>query len=98
MTRATEPPPELVQEWTREAHDQPPGPDARVIAARAAKWARDNAIQECCEWIKTHIDHWDPDWLAAHMKADVCGDSPASNIPRLCGPRIKTNYQDCFYD
>jgi hypothetical protein len=35
------PPNELVQQWMEEAHDQPPGPDVRVIATRAAQWGYD---------------------------------------------------------
>jgi hypothetical protein len=57
------PPNELVQQWMEEAHDQPPGPDVRVIATRAAQWgadqrgavneaklqkARDEELKACC--------------------------------------------------
>ena len=42
------PPPELVQQWMTEAHDQPPGPDARVIATMAARWGADTELEACC--------------------------------------------------
>ena len=45
------PPPELVQQWMTEAHDQPPGPDARVIATQAARWGADIELEACCEWV-----------------------------------------------
>jgi hypothetical protein len=44
------PPPELVEQWMREASDQPPGPDARVIATQAARWGADQELEACCEW------------------------------------------------
>jgi hypothetical protein len=61
------PPNELVQQWMEEAHDQPPGPDVRVIATQAAQWgadqrgtvneaelqkARDEELGGCCEWLR----------------------------------------------
>ena len=45
------PPPELVQQWMTEAHDQPPGPDARVIATQAARWGADQELEACVKWI-----------------------------------------------
>jgi len=45
------PPPELVQQWMREAHDQPPGPDVRVIATKAARWGANQELEACCEWL-----------------------------------------------
>ena len=45
------PPPALVQQWMTEAHDQPPGPDARVIATMAARWGADTELEACCAWL-----------------------------------------------
>jgi hypothetical protein len=39
------PPLELVEQWMTEAHDQPPGPDARVIATQAAQWGADQELE-----------------------------------------------------
>jgi hypothetical protein len=39
------PPPELVQQWMTEAHDQPPGPDVRMIATQAAQWGADQQLK-----------------------------------------------------
>jgi hypothetical protein len=52
------PPPELVQQWMTEAHDQPPGPDARVIATQAARWAADQELEACCEWVSQWCGRW----------------------------------------
>ena len=30
-----------------EAHDQPPGPDVRVLATQAARWGADMELEEC---------------------------------------------------
>ena len=51
MTEHPIPPPEMVQQWMTEAHDQPPGPDARVIAIQAARWGADQELEACCEWL-----------------------------------------------
>ena len=50
------PPPELVQQWMTEAHDQPPGPDARVIATQAARWGADQELEACCEWLPSDLE------------------------------------------
>ena len=45
------PPPELVRQWMNEAHDQPPGPDVRVLATKAAQWGADQELEACCAWL-----------------------------------------------
>jgi hypothetical protein len=42
------PPPELVQQWYREADDQL-APYYVYIAARAAQWGSDQELEACCE-------------------------------------------------
>jgi hypothetical protein len=53
MEHLITPPDELVAQWVTEAHDQPPGPDARVIATAAAQWGADQELEACCEWADT---------------------------------------------
>jgi hypothetical protein len=59
------PPPELVEQWMTEAHDQPPGPDARVIATQAARWGADQELEACVKWLKEQ--RWEA--LAIHLRA-----------------------------
>jgi hypothetical protein len=47
QTQNLTPPPELVRGWILEAHDQPPGFDARVIANLAAQWGADQELEAC---------------------------------------------------
>jgi hypothetical protein len=52
------PPPELVQQWMTEAHDQPPGPDARVIATQAARWGADQELEACVKWVSEYCPYF----------------------------------------
>jgi hypothetical protein len=50
------PPPELVQQWFKQAHESA-DPDNRLsycdfIATRAAQWGGDQELEACCEWAK----------------------------------------------
>ena len=51
QTHPITPPLELVEQWMTEAHDQPPGPDARVIATKAAQWGADQELDANCKWL-----------------------------------------------
>ena len=51
------PPPELVQQWMNEAHDQPPGPDVRVLATKAAQWGADQELEACCKWLECNYNY-----------------------------------------
>jgi hypothetical protein len=44
------PPPELVQQWTREYDRMDPRPNIEpFIATRAAQWGADQELEACCE-------------------------------------------------
>ena len=46
------PPPELVQQWTREYDRMDPRPNIEpFIATRAAQWGADHELEACCEWL-----------------------------------------------
>jgi hypothetical protein len=46
------PPPELVQQWTREYDRMDPHPNIEpFIATRAAQWGADQELEACCEWL-----------------------------------------------
>jgi hypothetical protein len=48
------PPPELVQQWTREYDRMDPRPNIEpFIATRAAQWGADHELEACCEWINS---------------------------------------------
>ena len=60
------PPNELVQQWMEEAHDQPPGPDVRVIATQAAQWGADQELEALLVWLRVKgFDSLASDLLAA---------------------------------
>jgi hypothetical protein len=60
------PPNELVQQWMEEAHDQPPGPDVRVIATQAAQWGADQELEALLVWLRVKgFDNLASDLLAA---------------------------------
>ena len=47
------PPPELVQQWTREYDRMDPRPNIEpFIATRAAQWGADQELEACCEWLQ----------------------------------------------
>ncbi len=46
------PPPELVQQWTREYDRMDPRPNIEpFIATRAAQWGSNQELEACCEWL-----------------------------------------------
>jgi len=48
------PPPELVEQWTREYDRMDPRPNIEpFIATRAAEWGADHELEACCEWINS---------------------------------------------
>ena len=48
------PPPELVQQWTREYDRMDPRPNIEpFIATRAAQWGADHELEACCKWINS---------------------------------------------
>ena len=55
QTHPITPPLELVEQWMTEAHDQPPGPDARVIATQAARWGADQELEAGVNYINNNI-------------------------------------------
>jgi hypothetical protein len=51
------PPPELVQQWFKQAHESA-DPDNRLsyydfIATAAAQWGADQELESCCEWLRS---------------------------------------------
>lgn len=51
------PPPELVEQWMKEASGQPPGPDARVIATLAVRWGADEQLQMDANWVTLQMSN-----------------------------------------
>jgi hypothetical protein len=50
------PPPELVQQWTREYDRMDPRPNIEpFIATRAAQWGADQELEACIAWFDRHI-------------------------------------------
>jgi hypothetical protein len=50
------PPPQLVQQWFKQAHESA-DPDNQLsyydfIATAAAQWGADYELEKCCEWLK----------------------------------------------
>lgn len=66
------PPPELVEQWMHEASGSPPGPDARMIAAQAARWGADQELEACCEWLNRRVTTFT---AAAHLEAQRRSDA-----------------------
>ena len=55
MTFPITPPPELVQQWFKQAHESA-DPDNQLsyydfIATAAAQWGSDQELEKCCEWL-----------------------------------------------
>ena len=51
MANSITPPPELVQQWTREYDRMDPRPNIEpFIATRAAQWGADQELEACCKW------------------------------------------------
>ena len=55
------PPPELVQQWFKQAHESA-DPDLTFISTAAAQWGADQELEACCEWIPKKTP-WDADQL-----------------------------------
>ena len=55
------PPPELVQQWFKQAHESA-DPDLTFISTAAARWGADQELEACCEWIPKKTP-WDADQL-----------------------------------
>ena len=54
------PPPELVQQWFKQAHESA-DPDNRLsyydfIATAAAQWGADQELEACCEWTESYAE------------------------------------------
>ena len=68
------PPPELVQQWTREYDRMDPRPNIEpFIATQAARWGADYELEACCEWIA--------DWYG-HGCNEVIGNLRTSRRPK----------------
>jgi hypothetical protein len=66
MTDPITPPPELVQQWTREYDRMDPRPNIEpFIATRAAQWGADQELEECVElWGRNSIK-----WTSSELRA-----------------------------
>jgi hypothetical protein len=62
MTHPLTPPPELVEQWSKEKAFLGTTPFYIYIATRAARWGADQELEACCEWASNARNHglgWD---------------------------------------
>ena len=53
MANSITPPPELVQQWTREYDRMDPRPNIEpFMATRAAQWGANAELEACCTWLE----------------------------------------------
>ena len=58
-----------------------PGPEDEELY----RLARDEELEACCEWVRTHLNVYDPKWVANQLRADRLG--------QLCADRVRRHQQ-----